>query len=471
MVYKKYMVTSTPAGTTLESSREVYEWLSGFTNLERGQSLRSFRLDRISALAKMAGHPENCAPSLHVAGSKGKGSVTGMMASILEASGIKTARYTSPHVSDFRERLTLGSIFFDEETYVRAGRELMKIVESLPSSPYAELFDSRFESGETASFFELMTLWFFLCARLARCGAMAVETGMGGRLDATNILDPLVSVITVIELEHTEYLGNTIAAIAGEKAGIIKPGRPLILAEQCDEALKVFKKHASNKKSPLLYFPNCAELRNISVSRAGCVFTLDLKNKLKKETLPELFVPIPGEVQAYNAGLAVLALKTAFPGITEKNIREGLADFTLPARFEQISDTPPVVVDGAHTPRSVALCLDTFTQIYGEGAILIFGCASGKDVLSMAKLCVPCFSQVIITTPGTFKKSNPLQVYETFVEICKTEKTELVLNTQEAVRKAINYAKQNDNKDYLPVLGTGSFYLVSEIRKIYLGYL
>lgn len=443
-----------------ENSREIYDWLSGFTNLERGQSLKSFSLDRMSALAKMAGHPEKCAPTLHVAGSKGKGSVTGMMAAILEASGISAARYASPHVSDFRERLTMGSRFFDEEIYIRAGKELREIVDGIPSSPEAQLFDPRSEKGESPSFFELMTLWFFLCARHAGCEAMSVETGMGGRLDATNILDPAVSVITIIELEHTEYLGTTIAAIAGEKAGIIKPRRPLVLAWQRDEALEVFREHARRKESPLLYFPDRAGLCDIRLSREGVSFTLSVEN----ETFTDLLVPIPGEVQAYNAGLAVLALKTAFPAITEAGIRGGLASFTLPARFERISAVPPVVIDGAHTPASVGMCVGTFTGLYGDGAVLVFACAADKDIFSMAKLCVPRFSRIVITTPGTFKKSNPGAIYTAFTEEAKKlpapPQVIFIPDTAQAVSEALRLAVEQG----LAVLGTGSFYLAAEIR-------
>ena len=452
------MVASTPP----ESSREIYEWLCGFANLERGQTLRSFNLDRMKILAEMAGNPEKYAPSIHIAGSKGKGSVTGMIAAILNAAGIKTARYSSPHVSDFRERLVMGNDFFTEEIYVQAGRELMDIVEKIPSCPNAELFDPNSGNGEMCSFFELMTLWFFLCARLAHCEAMVVETGMGGRLDATNILDPLVSVITVIELEHTEYLGTTIAAVSAEKAGIIKPARPLILAKQTGEALEVFKEHAANKKSPLFYLPDYAELKNISLSREGTSFTLILEN----ETLSSLFVPIPGEVQAYNAGLAILALKTVFPDITERNIHEGLSAFTLPARFERIANKPFIILDGAHTGRSMDTCLKTFTALYGKRGILIFGCASGKNVLSMAKLCVSFFSHIIITTPGTFKKSNPEEIYASFAKeaekIYFPPEILLIPDTVEAVNKAINMASEQE----LPVLGTGSFYLAAEISNI-----
>ena len=456
------MVTS----TTFNGSADVYSWLSSFINLERGQHLKSFCLDRMKALSLLTGKPEECAPSIHVAGSKGKGSVTGMITAILEAAGIKTARYTSPHVIDFRERLTLGSKFFDEDTYGQAGKELKKLVESLPYSQMADLFDPRLDSGEAPSFFELLTLWFFLCARHAQVDAMAVETGLGGRLDATNILDPLVSVITLIELEHTEFLGTTIKAIAGEKAGIIKPSRPLILAEQTKEAHEVFVEHTSRLKSQLIYFPDHADIQDISLSQNGTTFSLILKNPLGTgtEKFDELFTPMPGVVQARNAGLSILAVKTAYPEISTESIRTGLASFRLPARFERISDRPPVVIDGAHTKNSMELCVNTFTSLYGKGAILIFGCAVGKDVSSMAETCIPFFSSIIITTPGTFKVSCPEEIYKIFSEEAKKKNnTQNILftpDTASAIEKAIKLAEEFK----LPILGTGSFYLAAEIR-------
>ncbi|MDR1587474.1 MAG: tetrahydrofolate synthase, partial [Treponema sp.] len=241
------------ADSSFKNSAEVFSWLSRFINLEKGQTPKSFRLDRMEFLAALAGRPERCAPSIHIAGSKGKGSVTGMLSSMLEAAGRRVARYMSPHVSDYRERISLGASFFDEDVYRAAGGEVRRIAESLGAgNSGAGPFDPRHEEGEGPSFFELLTLFFFLCARRGNCDVMVVETGMGGRLDSTNIVNPLVSVITVIELEHTEFLGNTLAAVAGEKAGIIKPGRPLVLGEQPPGALEVFRKRAAEKGSPFL---------------------------------------------------------------------------------------------------------------------------------------------------------------------------------------------------------------------------
>jgi dihydrofolate synthase / folylpolyglutamate synthase len=408
----------------------------------------------MEVLAEIAGHPERCAPSIHVAGSKGKGSVTGMIASVLEADGRRTARYMSPHISDYRERICLGNSFFDEAVYCAAGDELRDITECKIPAAKNSLFDPDSEEGAALTFFELLTLYFFLCARIGGCDVMVVETGMGGRLDCTNIIDPLVSVITLIELEHTAFLGQTIAAVAGEKAGIIKPGKPLILARQNAEALDVFKKRASEKNSSLLYFPDSVSVENPHIHPDGTDFSLTLHYA----QLPplKLSIPIPGLIQAENAGLAALALKTTFPAIENDVIRRGLSDVNIPARFEKIADNPPMIIDGAHTPESALSCAETFCSLYGEKGILLFGCAADKNAAVMADILLPRFSQVIVTTPGTFKTSDPEKAFNAF----SSEKTLLIKDTHAAIQQAL----ETGRKKNLPILVTGSFYLASEVR-------
>jgi dihydrofolate synthase/folylpolyglutamate synthase len=371
-----------------------------------------------------------------------------------------------------RERITLGNRFLDESIYVEAGKELAAAAGKLHTlpGPGGNLFDPSREEGEEVTFFELMTLYFFLCARLSRCDAMVVETGMGGRLDATNIVRPRATVITLIELEHTEFLGDTLGAIAGEKAGIIKPHTPLILSAQEDEALAVFRREAAAKEAPLLYFPEIVELRDIQVSRSGTRCRLHFFPEsafFKTSGLPEdllLSINIPGEVQAMNAGLAVLAAKQAFPEMTPEAIRKGLEDFSLPARFELISTNPAFIIDGAHTPKSMEQCGRTFRSLYGEGGILIFGCAAAKNAEAMAKLLAPHFSRIIITTPGTFKKSNPDELYHIFNERAPEHTTvALIPDTAAAIARALEESRSTGAT--LPILGTGSFYLAAEIRK------
>jgi len=446
------------------TTEELYSWLCSFINMEQGlggnpssSAEEHFKLDRIRALAGLAGHPEFSAPVIHVAGSKGKGSVVAMTASVLENAGIKTARYMSPHVSDWRERISRGDgSFFTDAAYVKAGEELRKIYES-----YRELknnsginqktgADSAAYSGEP-TFFELMTLLFFLCARLEQCKAMVVETGLGGRLDATNIVSPAVSVITVIEKEHTEYLGNTLVKIAGEKAGIIKKNRPVVSAEQAPEVLAVLRQKAEEQNAPFVLVTESVDIPGMKLA---------------------------GKIYNYNAALTIEALRLTFPGISKTSVEKGLASVTLPARFEKLPSEPPFIVDGAHTPLSVKQCAKTFCELYGDGGILLFGCAAGKDAGSMAEILLPRFSRCIITATGSFRASEPAAVYETFCRISEhfdstaerqngTEtsfaKPEIIYipDTQAAIEEAIKSGKEKN----LPILGCGSFYLAAEIRK------
>ncbi|MDR2020605.1 MAG: tetrahydrofolate synthase [Treponema sp.] len=459
-------------------SAEVFAWLDRFINLERelrpgfpvyapnfaGSPPPSpkglYRLDRMEALAAMAGHPEKSAPVIHTAGSKGKGSVTGMISAVLEEAGLSPARYSSPHVLEYRERIASGNRFFDETLYAAAGDELRELADKWQGTPESGM-------GEP-TFFEFLTLYFFLCARRARSGIMAVETGLGGRLDATNIVDPLVSVITAIELEHTGFLGNTIEAVAGEKAGIIKRGKPLVLAEQPPEALDVFRAAAAARESPLFYLPGMAEITGLKVHREGTSFTLNVTKPGFFSKPLDLFLPIPGKIQAENGALAALALKTALPSIDAETIRRGFEKFRLPARFERIREEPPVIVDGAHTPRSVELCAETFAGLYGgelQQGILLFGCAADKDAGAMAAALAGRFSRIIITAPGSFKPSCPETVFGAFQQAyerngsCGTPPV-LIKDTRTAVKTALELGEETG----LPLLGTGSFYLAGTIK-------
>ncbi|MDR3325694.1 MAG: tetrahydrofolate synthase [Spirochaetaceae bacterium] len=455
-----------------ESSGAVFDWLGQFVNLEQGAQ-PPMRSERMDIIARAAGNPERCAPAIHVAGSKGKGSVTAMASEILTRAGKKVARYLSPHIVEYRERITLNDAFFDEATYVKAGQQLRQTARLLArpdSQEYAQLKAVSDGLPPEPTFFELLTLYYFLCAKEARVDALAVETGMGGRLDPTNIAQSLVSVITVIELEHTDMLGATIAQIAGEKAGIIKHNRPLILAEQTHRegriALDVFVNTARERNAPLYYFPQIAELKNIRVTKEGARWTLIDKTREFFDEPLELSIKLPGEVQARNTSLAIFAVRKAYPETPIDAITHAVAAVSLPARFETILTRPPVIVDGAHTDISVKLCAETFTALYGEGGVLLFGCAMGKDAEAMARTLVPHFSTIIITTPGSFKISQPENVYTAFTAAAaaltptRHSAIELIKDTTTAIQHALDAAQEQR----LPLLGTGSFYLAAEIR-------
>ncbi len=432
--------------------QDVFGWIDSFINFERGQNSKTFRLDRTETLARLTGNPERCCPSIHVAGSKGKGSTTTMIASILDAAGLKTGLYVSPHVVDYRERVSMARGPFEDSVYAAAGDELGAAV--------ARAREKGMPGEEDPTFFELMTILFFLCCRRAGCGAAAVETGMGGRLDSTNIVDPLASVLTPIELEHTEFLGSTIAAIAGEKAGIIKKGRPVIVAPQQEEALAVFKSKAREMDAPILYLPEEVAVSDAAVSREGTEATLLFSDKELCPRPLSVRLKLVGEIQARNAALAALAVFKAFPSIHPETVEEGLAQATLPARFERVCDDPPTVCDGAHTSASVRLAADAFGALYGDGGVLLFGCAAGKDAAGMAGILAPRFSRVIVTKPGDFKKSDPTIAYRAFADI--RGGVELVEHTGEAIEQALAEARKLEK----PVLAIGSFFLAAAVRSI-----
>jgi dihydrofolate synthase/folylpolyglutamate synthase len=449
----KIMVDDRP----FSAAEDVFSWLSGFINFERLPKTGAFRLDRMKLLAQEAGHPETSAPVIHIAGSKGKGSLAVMLSSILGEAGYRSACYTSPHLLDYRERVSLGNEFFPDTLYCRAGEELRRLVHRVRDK---KLLDGPEGSRGEPTFFELLTLYFFLCARSARASVMVLETGMGGRLDATNIVKPEISVISSIELEHTEYLGTTLAAIAGEKGGIIKEGRPLALAPQEDRILELFTTICAEKNSPLIYLPREARIDHITVTKSGTSFTLALG-----DMSGTLQVPLIGRIQAQNAALAVLAIKTAFPGIDAAAIAGGLKKARLPGRFECINSEPPLVIDGAHTAQSAALAAESFTALYGNGGILIFGSVAGKNAAAMAKILAPRFSHIIITTPGTFKASDPQALYELYRSRPpgnQSQEIELIPDTGKAVERALALGKEKK----LPILGTGSFYLAGAIKGI-----
>ncbi|MDR2601969.1 MAG: tetrahydrofolate synthase [Spirochaetaceae bacterium] len=462
-----------PSFAPFVSSGEVFNWLGRFVNLEQGVMPPSMRPERMRVIANAALNPEQSAPAIHVAGSKGKGSITAMVSAILQEAGFKVGRYMSPHVEEYRERITLGDSYFDESVYARAGNRLREIEHKL-SNPdsffYKELLKASLGEAPEPTFFELLTLYFFLCAKDAGCNAFAVETGMGGRLDPTNISRTECAVITGIELEHTDMLGDTIEKIAVEKAGIIKSGKPVLILEQGNEegALEVFKKTAEEKNAPFYYLPDFVSIENINVSKSGASWSMTFKNgvfpRLLRKTM-DLNVKIPGAVYAQNAAAAVCAVLTAFPQVTPEEIKTGLLKVRPPARFEKLCDEPEVVVDGAHTAVSVKLCAETWASLYGEGGVLIFGCAAGKDARAMALSLLPLFSLVVITKPGDYKISFPEKNFDVFKQCaqetgCRAEKIVFIKDTKHAVNFAMEYAQ----KENLPVLGTGSFYMAAEIR-------
>lgn len=466
---------------TIITHTDFYEWLNGFINFEKRPHKKAFCLDVMRYYAARFANPQTAYRSAHIAGSKGKGSVAAMLSALLAEAGCRTGLYTSPHVNDFRERITENGRFFSDEAYLTAFRTVRDGIE--PHLGTAE--------APQPSWFELVTLTAFTLFRQEQLNWAVFETGLGGRLDATNIVQPELVLLTPIELEHCEYLGGTIPLIAAEKAGIMKPGIPTFCARQREDALAVFKRRAQELTLPFFYLPDFVtgiEHRLVPHGREvviefsaahpiGALFTRPLRT-----TLP-LFTP----VQAENAALAAAAFKYRYPDAPEELIERGLSKAWLPARFQILRRNPLIVIDGAHTRNSLQTCADTFFGLTALNAAdgsnadadfhrsgvstdtkpaLVFACAADKNPEDFAPLFLGKVSRLFLTVPGSFKTGDLEKTVRVFTHAFAAD-TAVVIEADEDFDTVLRRAFHRSIAEELPLLVTGSFYLAAEAQRIY----
>ncbi len=449
--------------------QELFRYFEDFTNLERGSYVpRVYRLERTRRLLALFGDPHMDLRCIHIAGSKGKGSTATFIAAVLRAAGYRTGLYTSPHVVRYEERITLAGELLPPEVYLEAAQEIRRGVEERmrPTMPEAEL----------PSTFELLTLMAFLVFRNIGADFVVLETGLGGRLDATNVVDPVASVITPIELEHTEYLGNTVREIAREKAAIIKPGRPAFISRQSAEAetsirerLRGVGDRASWLSRWLTAFESVSSLRGNRVGVEGT----SAGRRVRMQTELALL----GRVQAENAALATMVTSTLFPRVSADTIAEGLNRARIPGRGEVINSparaasgavsTPgtqrcPIILDGAHTPGSITALVELLREIDSHRCVVIFGSVEGKRHREMMTRLAPITVSMVITRPGTFKRSDlpALEAIARGIGIPAVVEPE----AEPALSRALDTAAEVGAD---AVVATGSFYLIGEIQRTY----
>ena len=439
-----------------QTSQKLQKWLDKYLNFEKLPQKNIFWLDTMEYFCEQFNHPEIYAPAIHVAGSKGKGSVSTMISSIIDATGKDVGLYTSPHILDFFERIASPHRLFDEEVYQKAADDMISKIESL---------DPKKLPGERPiTWFELVTLYGMLCFREEKVDYSVYEVGLGGRLDATNVITPKVSVITPIELEHTEFLGDTVEKIAYEKGGIIKKNVPVVIAKQCDSVKEVFKQIAAEKSSDIKFVDEVVD--SIDYEYKNGYMEIEIASKIFKRPI-RTKMRLLGEIQAQNAALAALAVKTAIPKISERDIEIGLAAAFLPGRFETVNlertfALKTMILDSAHTYNSEKYTMETFEKLYGDNknATLLFGCAADKKVDMIAPLFKQHFTDIFLTKPGNVKISDLDSMKKAFTDAgLEYEADE---DFEKMIRKAVKKAALKKS----PLLVTGSFYLVSEVKKL-----
>lgn len=371
------------------SYQQVLDYLYSFIDYETMHVPRSavnYDLRRVEELLFRLGNPHLAAKSVHIAGTKGKGSVAAMVAAVLMASDYTTGLYTSPHLNDLRERIRVNGELITEE-------ELIALVERL--KPEVEAVNEKATYGQLTTF-ELLTAVSFAYFKLKGVDFQVVEVGLGGRLDATNVIQPEVCIITSISLDHTDVLGSSLTEIAGEKAGIIKPGSIVVMSPQPDEVAQVIEKTCLNCDAKLVRVGNDVVWQSLGFDAERQL--LQVKGRLDSY---ELSIPLLGGYQMGNAATAVAALEVLAEkgfNISRDSIISGLAKVSWPGRFQILSHRPLLVVDGAHNPDSARKLKQSLVQYFAfDRAILVIGVSSDKDVAGIISELVPVFDKVIVT--------------------------------------------------------------------------
>lgn len=388
------------------------------------------KLERVAVAAARLGDPQRCAPALHVAGTNGKGSTAAMLDAVLGAAGRHVGLYTSPHLVSFRERIRVGGEPITEAEVVEGVARLRR-----------DLDDA---AGLTA--FEVMTLlaWTTFAAR--GVDAQVLEVGLGGRLDATNVVTPEVAVVTNVGRDHERFLGDTIAAIAAEKAGVVKPGVPVVSGAR-GEAGAVVAARAAAVASPL------SELgRDFTVAPDGAG-TLAYRSAAR--VIDRIALALAGRHQRDNAALAIRALEVA-PTLTATAdaVRAGLAAVRWPGRLQLVRRAPDVLLDGAHNPAGIDVLVEEMRALAaGRTLRVLFGVMSDKDWHAMLRSITAIASELVVTRPRQARSADPAEV-----AAASPIPTRVVADPAAAYAEVVAASAPND-----VVLATGSLFLVGDV--------
>ncbi|MFA5368146.1 MAG: folylpolyglutamate synthase/dihydrofolate synthase family protein [Dehalococcoidia bacterium] len=423
--------------------KEALKYILSFTDYEKlppsSYSAASFDLRRVEELLRRLGDPHLGPRTVHIAGTKGKGSTAAMIAFALTAAGRRTGLYTSPHLHTFRERIRIDGEMISEDDFAAVVDEV---------KPHADATNSESTFGRLTTF-EVLTVAAFAYFKKCNVDFLVLETGLGGRLDATNVVKPEICVITPISMDHTEILGGTVAEIAREKAGIIKPGAIVISAPQNPNAAAVIKETAARLRNRLINTGGDVKWRRLDWNTRGQEFEVATTKGAHRYCIPLL-----GNHQIENAAVAVAALEVL--DIDYESIFRGLANVNWPGRLEIIKDEPIVLVDGAHNADSARRLREAIEEyIRYDDMILIIGASSDKDIGGMLLELMPLANK-IIATKSTHPRALPVNTILNEIEKLD-RKASYFSNVADAVGQALQNAWPHDL-----ICVTGSLFVVAE---------
>jgi dihydrofolate synthase/folylpolyglutamate synthase len=435
-----------------ESFSATVEYLQNQTNYEHRRFVQynedNFKLDRMRDLLTALGNPQEKVAMIHVAGTNGKGSTIAMIASMLKGNGYTVGSYTSPHLIDIRERVTVDGNMISEEEFTSLIKVVVDAANKIDFSPF---------------YFELVTATAFKFFADQAVDLAVIETGLGGRLDSTNVITPLMTLITKIDLEHTNMLGNTVEDIAREKAGIFKSSIPAISAHQNEEVTTVLKQCAEETNTEVSVIAQDIEFSARFGGGADgkqhtriCVITEDAQYM-------HIPVPLDGEHQATNCALAISAineLKKLGYKFEDLAMYDSLATTTISGRMEMVWNRPKIIVDVAHDPAALqALIKSVGAHVPYDSMVCVFGVAQDKDIDTMLQKISLGADKIIFTkAKGHHRAVEPKILQKRFAEI-SGKMTQIADTLPEALEIAARASSQEDL-----ICVTGSFHLVGETK-------
>lgn len=403
-----------------------------------------FGLDNIRRLMSLLGGPQRSFSSVHVAGTNGKGSTSAMLESLLRTNKVRTGLFTSPHLVSFTERIRVNGEEISEDAVIELADEVRKAAAGVEDF--------------CPTFFEVVTSIAFLYFMRMKVEWAVVEVGLGGRLDATNIIQPEVTVITSIGIDHREFLGDTLEEIAREKAGIIKHGVPVVTAEQSPEVMKVIQQRCAEMGAPLFRFNS-----EFSAERAsGDAETVSLHYK-GKNAYRDVGLSLAGEHQIGNAALAIKAAEV----LSEKHpemgfdVRKGLGVVNWPGRLEMIRENPPILIDGAHNPHAAMVLAAHLQKLLGtryRRILMVAGVMGDKDIRGILRPLLPLAAEIIFASPAYGRAASAEKLQSCATDLGYASKT------AGSVAGALTRAEGLYGPGDLIVV-TGSFYTIGEAKE------
>jgi dihydrofolate synthase/folylpolyglutamate synthase len=414
-------------------------------------------LDRIVDLLTLLGDPQRAFPAIHITGTNGKTSTARMIDGLLRELALRTGRYTSPHLESVTERICV-------DTEPLAAERFAEVYDEV--APFAELVDAR--HSERVTFFELLTAMAFAAFADAPVDAAVVEVGLGGRWDATNVLQAPVAVVTPISLDHVGILGDTIEAIAAEKAGIVHPGATVVSALQPEAAARVLLERAGDVGATVRHEGLDFGVRSRTVAVGGQLLTL----QGLAGVYDEVFLPLYGEHQARNAAYALAAVE-AFLGQADREpldaelVRAAFAGAASPGRLEVLRRSPTVLIDGAHNPAGASALTAALQDAFSFDRLVgVVAMLDDKDAAGMLAELEPVLSSVVVTTNGSPRAMPAMELAEIARDVFDEDRVEISERLDDAIDLAVATAESDAALGGAGVIVTGSIVTVGEARHL-----